>query len=223
MPLRTIPLVTGEFYHIYNRGIARQPVFLNRRDYERFLFTLSFYRFLDIPVKLSRLLQLNKEQRKTLITTLDDKGNKQVEIISFVLIPNHFHLLLQQTREGGISNFMRRAIDSWTRYFNTKHTRLGALFQGVFKAVRVESDEQLIHLSRYIHLNPLVSYVVKEADFITYPWSSLPDYLKGNSSFVNIDIVLRHFASSEAYKKYIFDQIDYAKKLELIKHLTFDT
>lgn len=222
MPVRSTPLVTGEFYHIYNRGIARQPVFLSKRDYERFILTLSYYRFLNPPVKLSRLLQLPEDQRKDLITELEGKKKKLVNIVSFVLIPNHFHLLLKQTAEQGISHYMRRTVNSWARYFNTKYNRPGALFQGAFKAIHIETDEQLIHLSRYIHLNPLVSYVVKEKDFLSYPWSSLPDYLSGKSSFVELGPVLNQFSSSTVYQKFVLDQADYAKSLEAIKHLVFE-
>lgn len=222
MPIRTTPLVKGEFYHIYNRGAAYQPAFLNKRDYERFIFTLSYYLFPAPPVKLSRFLHLPAEEQKHLLLDLDKTKERLVEIISFVLMPNHFHLLLKQTAEQGISHYMRRTVNSWARYFNTKHNRPGALFQGPFKALRVETDEQLIHLSRYIHLNPLVSYVVKEKDFLSYPWSSLPDFLNGKSSFINTDVILSQFSSPSAYKRFVFDQTDYAKKLGEIKHLTLE-
>lgn len=222
MPTRSVPLVTGEFYHVYNRGIARQPVFLSKRDYERFILTLSYYRFLNPQVKLSRLLQFPEVVREDYIAELKKKGKKTVEIVSFVLLSNHFHLLLKQTSENGISNFLRRAINSWTRYFNTKHARPGALFQGAFKAIHIETEEQLIHLSRYIHLNPLVSFVVKEKDFLSYPWSSLSDFLKGNSRLVYSNPVLSQFPSTERYEKFVLDQADYAKELAQIKHLILE-
>lgn len=222
MPLRTIPLIIGQYYHIFNRGVARQPVFLNKRDYERFIHTLSYYRYVHPPVKLSRLLHLPKKEREKLMLSLEVKGEKMVEIICYVLMPNHFHLLLKQNTDGGISTFIRLAVNSWTRYFNTKHNRPGSLFQGAFKAVRVESDEQLIHLSRYIHLNPLVSYLVKEKDFLSYPWSSLPEFLNGTSILVNTAPVLSHFSSPGKYTEFVFNQADYGKQLEKIKHLTLE-
>jgi putative transposase len=167
-------------------------------------------------------MQLPENQRKDLISELWGKKGKLVEIISFALLPNHFHLLLRQSADNGISTFMRLAINSWTRYFNTKHNRPGALFQGVFKAVHIETDEQLIHLSRYIHLNPLLAFVVKEKDFLSYPWSSLSDYINGKSSFVDLDTVLSYFPSLETYRKFVCNQIDYARELEKIKHLTIE-
>src|SRR3989338_6619233 len=184
MPVRFIPLVNGEYYHIYNRGSGRQPVFLNKIDYQRFILTLSYYRFLDPKIKLSRLSILPNVKRKAFIENLESNGKKQIEILSYVLMPNHFHFLLKQINQNGISNFMRLAINSWSHYFNKKYNRPGSLFQGAFKAVHIESEEQLIHLSRYIHLNPLVSHVVREKDFLSYPWSSLSDYLQGKSQLV---------------------------------------
>ena len=103
-----------------------------------------------------------------------------VDIGAYCLMPNHFHILLQQLQDNGISTFVRKLLNSYTRYFNTKNERIGPLFQGQFKAVRVESDEQLLHLTRYIHLNPLVGYVVK--DLRNFEWSSYLDYIKNKLS-----------------------------------------
>ncbi|OGG11018.1 hypothetical protein A2Z00_03715 [Candidatus Gottesmanbacteria bacterium RBG_13_45_10] len=165
---------------------------------------------------------LNQEERQKILLNSNTADKRLVEIICYVFMPNHFHLLVKQTREDGIRLFVARALNSYTRYSNTKRKRVGTLFQGTFKAVRVEDDEQLIHLSRYIHLNPLVSYVVKDADFLTYPWSSLPDYLQNNTMGVSTQYILSHFRSQEEYKQFVLDQVDYAKKLQDIKHLTFD-
>lgn len=211
-----------EYYHIYNRGIAKQPVFFNKKDYERFLLALSFYRFANPPLKLSRLLQLAKSIREPLLQKMSNRGEKLVEIICFALMPNHFHLLLQQIKEHGISIFLSKSVNSYTRYVNTKLERQGDLFQGVFKALHLETDEQLLHLSRYIHLNPVVSYLVKESALSDYPWSSFPDYLRGQPSFLKLEPVLFQFPSPKDYQKFVFDQIDYAKKLEEIKHLLLE-
>lgn len=219
---RSIPLVTGEYYHVYNRGVGKQPTFLSRWDYEQMMLTIPYYQLPDPPVKLSRFKELPQEQRMSFLGKHEREKEKLVEIVSFVLMPNHFHLLLHQTKDNGISIFISLITNSFTRYFNTKHKRVGPIFQGVFKAVHVETDEQLLHLSRYIHLNPLVSFVVKEENFLSYPWSSFPDYLKGKSSLVTIKSVLSHFSTSQKYQEFVLDQADYGKKLERIKHLTLE-
>lgn len=138
-------------------------------------------------------------------------------------MPNHFHLLLKQVAAGGISQFMRKVADGYTRYFNTKHLRIGPIFQGAFKAVHVSSDEQLLHVSRYIHLNPLVSAVVKENNFLNYPWSSLINYIDTpSSSFINPEPILQSFKSPKKYLEFVMDQAEYGKRLEEIKHLILE-
>ena len=222
MPDIRTPLVNNEFYHLFNRGISRQPTFLSKWDFEQALLTLSYYRFQNIPVKLSRFKELAKNKKEEIFSNLNFRKKQLVDIVCFVLMPNHFHFILKQNIDNGISKFISQVTNSYTRYFNTKHQRAGPLFQGIFKSVHIESNEQLIHLSRYIHLNPLVSYVVKEKDFLPYPWSSLPDYLIGQSSLVDIVSVLSHFLTPQKYLKFVLDQADYAKKLEKIKHLILE-
>lgn len=222
MPQRFTPLVNEEYYHIFNRGVAFQPTYLVKRDYEKFLQCISYYRFNNLPSRLSKFLLLPKDEREKVLQDLEKRNDKVIEINAFCLMPNHFHLLLKQVRDGGISKFMRQLSDSYTRYFNVKYERVGPVFQGAFKAVHVDTDEQLIHLSRYIHLNPLASFVVKEKYFIDYPWSSLKNYLNGNPSMVNTRTILTHFKSAKEYLEFIMDQADYSKELEKIKHLTLE-
>lgn len=221
MPYRVTPLVNEEYYHVYNRGAASQPTYSSKKDYERFFLALTYYRF-DVPFKLSHLLQIPQSDRKNVISGLEKSGHKDVDIAAFALMPNHFHILLQQKAGGGISRFMKKITDSYTRYFNTKHERVGSLFQGAFKTVHIETDEQLVHLSRYIHLNPLVSFIVRDEDFFSYPWSSLKYYVGGGASLVNTKPVLAHFKNAQEYLKFVLDQADYGKKLERIKHLTLE-
>ena len=138
-------------------------------------------------------------------------------------MPNHFHLLLKQATNTGISRFVSKFCDSYSKYFNIKHDRVGPLFQGPFKAVRVESEKQLIHLSRYIHLNPIASFLIKESELDSYPWSSLPEYLAplGNT-LSNPRFIGELFKSPSKYRDFVHNHIDYAQKLEHIKHLAFD-
>ena len=116
---------------------------------------------------------------------------------------------------------MGKFANSYTKYFNTKHERVGPLMQGLFKSVWVEDDEQLIHLSRYIHINPVASFIIDEKELESYQWSSLPEYL-ATSGFCEMQTVLSQFKTVHAYRKFIHDHISYAKDLEKIKHLTFE-
>lgn len=215
------PLVNDHYYHVLNRGVARQNIFKSRWDYKHALNALSYYRFVNPPMKLSYFQNLAQDVREDTMRELAN-SEKYVEIISFVFMPNHFHLLLKQTHDNGISKFISQFCNSYSRYFNTKYQRVGPLFQGRFKSVLVESTEQLMHLSRYIHLNPVVSAVISEKDLMSYEFSSLPEYMSGNYRIVKSEAILENFSSIKEYKKFLLDHISYAKELEKVKHLTLE-
>src|SRR3972149_5063142 len=207
MPRRKRPLVTGEIYHVFNRGVARTNIFSGKRSYERMLDCLWYYRFRDPPLKLSHFLALSKDAQREVVERLRETRETIVEVYSFCLMPNHFHLLLSQTIDGGISDFMRKAVNSYSTYFNVLQERIGPLLQGVFQAVRVESDEQLIHVSRYIHRNPWIGHVIKRNDLRSFPWSSLPDYLESKSgTFITKERILSYFSSPLKYEKFVMDE-----------------
>lgn len=219
---RNVILATNEIYHIFNRGVERRQIFTHKWEYQRALDTISYYRFLEPPIRYSKYIVLEKKKRIQLLDALLT-SQLQVDILAFCLMPNHFHLLLKQTANSGISRFVFKFCDSYSKYFNVKHDRVGPLFQGPFKAVRVESEEQLIHLSRYIHLNPISSFLIKEPELDSYPWSSLPEYLAPlKNTLSNPKLIGGLFKSPSKYRDFVHDQIDYAQKLEHIKHLAFD-
>lgn len=219
---RKIAFANNYYYHVFNRGIDRREVFTDKREYLRAIETLKYYRFSTLKVKLSRFLKLAEEEKSKLISKLNIE-NKLVEILSFCLMPNHFHFLLKQIRDNGISKFLANFTNSYTKYFNTKHERNGPLFQGLFKAVFVETDEQLVHLSRYIHLNPCTSSITEIDKLNNYPWSSFPEYLaSGKEKICAIDEILGFFKNSKTYEKFVFDQAAYAKELHQIKHLIME-
>lgn len=213
MPYRIIPFVNGQYYHIYNRGLEKQLVFFGTRDYSRFLQTLFYYQIQNPKPRFSTY-QVSK-----LFPV--DPTKKIVAIISYCLMPNHFHLLVKQLQDGGISEFMRKSMHSFTKYRNVKYGRQGPVFQGVFKAVLVETEEQLIHLSRYIHLNPLVSLLTKYLKL--YPWSSYGSFIGlNNDQSVAKEDILTFFKSPKDYEKFVLDQADYGRTLELLKHAAID-
>jgi len=148
-------------------------------------------------------------------------NNRIVEIICYCLMPNHFHLLLKQVREKGISEFMSKISNSYTKYFNTKGKRTGPLLQGDFKSVHIGSTEQLIHTHRYIHINPKEGFLVKNLQ--DYKWSSYLEYLNLESDPIcNKKTIFEQFQSVNSYKEFISDHLGYVKNLEGIKHLALD-
>ncbi len=222
MPGRATVLASGHYYHIFNRGLDRRVTFSGRREYQRAILSLNFYRYQSPPNRLSEFLSLSSENQAFVLEKLVQKESL-IQLIAFCLMPNHFHLLIKQLIDGGISKFMSNFQNSYTRYFNTKHKRKGSLFEDQFKAVMVETNEQLVHLSRYIHLNPYTSYIIKDVDgLIEYPWSSFREYLELEKGICSKEIVLGEFKGKEEYKRFVLNQKDYQRRLDQIKHLSFE-
>lgn len=222
--IRKTVFANDEIYHVFNRGIEKRSVFTSKKEFERALLTLDYYRFKNPSLKLSKALLLNLDERSDFLNNLRKGSEKLVEALAYCLMPNHFHFLLKQKLGGGISKFVSNFTNSYTRYFNIRNKkREGPLFQGIFKSVLIEDNDQLIHVQRYIHINPAVSFAVELEDLENYQWSSLSEYLSiKNREICDKEIILRQFSSIKSYRKFIFDQIDYARKLEKIKHLIME-
>jgi putative transposase len=218
-PRRTV-FANGEIYHVYNRGIEGVPVFTSAKEYKRAIVTLFYYSFSKPSLKLSEALKLADSLRQEFFDKLKQL-ERRVEIICYCLMPNHFHFLLKQLEKGGVQKFVGDFTNSYTRYFNSRHdARVGPIFQGPFKVVHIDTNEQLLHTSRYIHINPAVSFLVKKEKLEDYPWSSLPEYLgKAVEEICSKDIILDQFKSVDDYRKFVFEQIDYGRELERMKHL----
>lgn len=213
MPYRKIGFDNANVYHVFNRGVEKRKIFSTDYDRNRFLETFFYYQFANPKPKYSTYKRFRTQDF--------DKNPKIVEIICYCLMPNHFHLMIRQLEDGGIQEFVRKLSNSYTRYFNTKNKRVGPLFQGVFKAVQIETDEQLMHVSRYIHLNPYVSNLVKNLEDFRY--SSYPDYVGlRDNQLCNKELVLGFFKNIGEYKSFVTDQKSYGAELEKIKHLLIE-
>lgn len=209
----------GEYYHIYNRGIEKRDIFLDQSDFNRFIILLKIANSKE-PV------HIQKTRRKSQGLTLTDNKEKILEIGSYCLMPNHFHLLIKETVEGGISKFMSKIMTAYTMYFNKKYERSGALFQGTFKAEHANSDEYLKYLFSYIHLNPvkLIQPDWKESgienkdkiiNFLKdYKHSSYLDYMGVNreeNKIINKEVFPEYFPSIDDFEREIFDWLDLVK------------
>jgi len=147
MPSRNIirSYLENSYYHIYNRGVEKRDIFLDDQDYKVFLHFLKRY--------LTKPPESPEQVRPLWRSDLFDK----IKLIAYCLMNNHFHLMVKQSTKEATTDFMRALIDSYVRYFNEKYERVGSLFQGRFKAVLIDSEPYLLHLTRYIHLNPIES------------------------------------------------------------------
>jgi putative transposase len=160
------------YYHVYNRGVEKREIFLDNDDYRVFLHFLKVYLSPKVIKKdFTGREKFQETQRKNFANDID--------LLAFCLMPNHYHLLIKQTNERSMSDFMRCLTTAYVMYFNKKYKRAGTLFQGRYKAVSVKNDDYLLHLSRYIHLNPTktVKGLTLDDGLERYDFSSYPDYL----------------------------------------------
>lgn len=179
---------TGSYYHIYNRGVEKRDIFLDRWDCLRFLEALNYYRQTPLPMKLS-------DFKRGLIKIKQIENQKEIiKLFCYSLMPNHFHLLIQQLADGGITQFLKKLSNSYTRFFNTKYDRIGPLFQGSFKARLIETNEYLLQLSKYIHKN---TFPLDRWERRVYPYSSYGYYLSGEKHpFCNTEFILSYFSKT---------------------------
>lgn len=223
------PFEIKEIYHIYNRGTDKRNIFLDQADHERFIKSLLYFND-SRPVVMGKLE--NKEENK--VAPWKER-EKFVEILAFCLMPNHYHLLIQEIKESGITNFMKKLGTGYTMYFNKRYERNGVLFQGQFKSVHVDQDSYLHHILHYIHLNPLdlsmfwrdgkmdAKRALKFLD--SYLWSSYPKYT--NKKFASKEwenILDRNFLEEFYSNKYQTDLIDWLDSIDLnyIQHLLLE-
>ena len=189
----------GGYYHIYNRGVNKQTIFEDEKDYKTFLSFLEFY--------LTPTVNLQGESLKEEISPSRILKNYfgEITLLAYCLMPNHFHLFVRQETERGIDNFMRSLATKYVRYFNTRYDRIGPLFQGPYKAVRVENEYQFIYLSKYIHRNPMDLFTFKESPrrLSEYKFSSYGNYLhQFSQSWVNTSEILGLFSATNKNYSY---------------------
>lgn len=209
--MRKQKLASDNIYHVYNRGVEKRDIFVDDKDYSRFISGAGLFNDINPAYNVGfRLKQSNINSENQYVSE-----RKLVDILAFCLMPNHFHLLLRQKENNGISKFMNKIGVGYTNYFNLKYKRVGPLFQGAFKAVLIDKESQFLYIPYYIHLNPLdlkitnwkenginkPKYAIEFID--SYRWSSHGDYI-GKSDFrdiINKDILNEFFINPENYKK----------------------
>ena len=208
----------GRIFHICNKSIANYGIFKDRRNTLRFVQTLNYYNRIDKKRKLSNYLKLKKGKHAN-SNLLSLKETNKLKFLAYCIMLDHYHLLIKVLRNNILSKYMSDVENSFSRYFNIKFKRKGPIWQSRFRSVEIKTDEQLLHVSRYIHLNPTTSYLVDKPE--DWEFSSYKDYI--NSDYY-LQKVLNEFTinSSLKYKKFCEDQIDYQRKLKEIKKLILE-
>jgi len=217
---RKISFAPGEYYHVYNRGADKRLIFIELHDYRRFIALLYFCNNTS-PVDINEHFREGKEFLDIFSVT---KVDTLVDIGAYCLMPNHFHLLLREKIDGGITKFMSKLSTAYSMYFNKKNDRTGVLFEGRFKATHADTDEYLKYLFSYIHLNPvkIIDPTWKENGIngptppkhylFAYAYSSYQDYTQSNrkeSSVLNKDAFPQYFSSFRDFEQHIYEWLTF--------------
>ena len=197
----------GEYYHLYNRGTEKRIIFLDEQDYHHFLF----------------LIYICNTEKSIILRNIDeffDRGEAIIDIGAFCLMPNHFHILVHEKIENGISTYMRKLLTGYSMYFNKKYKRTGKLYEGVFKSTHANQDIYLKYLYSYIHLNPakLMNKNWKKnknkntANFFeyifSYPYSSMQEYSNRKFKIVNPLEFPAYFKNPQDHKKELLEWLN---------------
>ncbi len=212
MPRRPHSFTIGGFYHVFNRGVEKRIIFLDDTDRYQFLLALAFYQQVKVYARLS-LTDFQLHDRKEPLL---------YKIHAYCLMDNHFHLLVEEVATEGIRRGLRHALDSYARYFNRKYNRTGSLFQGRFKSVPIQSNEQLIHVARYIFLNRVVAG--KEEPLGSYPWNGYREFQSGAQFGLCEQGTLLAFFQGDRkkFQEFVEDHLAYAQSLKEIKDLVLE-
>jgi len=192
MARRKVTFIQGGVYHVYNRGANRQPIFRSDENYRSLLLRVKKY-----------------------------ASDWDVTAIAYCLMPNHYHFVLRQDGQRPLNGFMQAVFNSYTKAFNKMCNRTGTLFEGPFRALPVTQENYLLHLCRYIHLNPLAAGLVTSLDDWFYS-----NYLEWTNqrggTLVDREFVRGRFPTPEAYRQFVIEYAPPEHMERAIQQLTFD-
>lgn len=208
MSLRKKSFAVEEFYHLYNRGTEKRIIFLDEQDYHYFLF-------------LMYTCNTTKNIKSRDTGNNFDREENIIDIGAYCLMPNHFHILVREKIEGGISKYMLKLMTGYSMYFNKKYIRTGKLYEGVFKSTHIDTDNYLKYIYSYIHLNPAKiidkKWKEKRTKSITellkyvfdYPYSSLKEYTNEKFYILNPSQFPTYFKITNDHKKELFEWLNF--------------
>ena len=206
MSTRKQTFVVGEFYHLYNRGTEKRKIFLEKKDYQKFIYLMYL-------CNTTKSIELRK------IGENFDRQELLVNIGAYCLMPNHFHILITEKLENGISRYMLKLMTAYSMYFNKKYERTGKLYEGVFKSTHINNDNYFKYLYSYIHLNPAKivdknwrenKNTIKLLQFVLdYPYSSIGEYRKNKFTILNPEPFPHYFEKINDHYKELFDWLNF--------------
>ena len=214
MSIRKINLVQGEYYHIYNRGNSKQKIFHDKEDYLRFISLL----YISNTSENFNLYDLARDPNFDIYDL--ERKNLLVNIGAYCLMPNHFHILITQIEENGISKFMQKLGTAYSMYYNKKYERTGGLFEGKFKSQHLDTDRYLKYIFSYIHLNPIkliqkdwkekgIKNIKEAIDYLNkYTYSSCLDFLgekRVQNKILNTESFPKYFPNKASFIEEILE------------------
>ncbi|MFQ5452154.1 MAG: transposase [Candidatus Paceibacterota bacterium] len=231
MPKRNPPLITGTHYHVFNRTIAGQKVFITSADIKRMLDLVDYCRF-PHRIRYSELIRKTPKEQKNMLSNIIEEFDPVIELYTAEIMSNHYHIIAKQLAEDGIRYFVSNLQNAFAKYYNDKYDRNGGMFQSPFKAINIESEEQLKHIIRYNHLNPVTAGIISIDELEYYETSSFQYYVHNDrtpirlfdpknpkAKFISTHLILSLFETGQAYKQFVFNQADYQRSLHELKKL----
>jgi len=200
--------ISNTIYHLCNKSIAGFKIFKDKENCIRFLKTLYYYNTNNYAVRFSFA---NKKSSLNNFQLLQPKKNSKIKFISYCIMPDHYHILIKLLKNNCLSRYINTVESSFTRYLNIKTFRKGPLWQSAFKAVRIKTQKQLTHVTRYIHLNPTTNKLVENPE--DWEFSSFKEYIFNKKILQNIltEVTIKNI---DIYKKFVLDRKDYQQKLK---------
>ncbi len=215
MPYKKLIISNNFYLHVFNKSIAGYQIFRHKNNARRFLLAVNYYNSVNVSSPLSQYL---KENQLDLSNLLFNRDENIVDIIAYCLMPDHYHFLVKIKFKKFFIPLFSKIENSYSRFFNEKNKRRGPLWQSRFKKVIIESNEQLLHTVRYIHLNPVTDNLVKKPE--DWEFSSYRFYISSNKLFRSKkEITIK---TIKAFKKFTENQIHYQKKLRKIKKILLE-
>lgn len=205
---------SNQFYHVCNKSISNYSIFRKRLFVQRFLDVVDYYNTKELVQNFGKTKQLKELLLPGLLTTNDERI---IDLYAYCIMPDHYHLLFKVLEPDYITNYISKIQNSYTRFYNLQNKRKGPLWQSRYRVTDIASDEQLLHVSRYIHLNPTTGKLVEKPE--DWPYSTYYSYI--NTNILKEKTALR-ISSIQAYRTFVEGNIDYQQKLKEIKKLLLD-
>ena len=211
-----------QIYHVFSRSIAEFKIFNDNSEFARLISGIRYYQLENPEIRFCKVIQQNKDKNTPSPVNMSLIQHKKIlDIIAYCIMPTHLHFVIKPILENSIPTFIGNLLNSYSRYFNIKHNRKGPLWEGRYRKVLVDSDEQLLHLTRYVHLNPVTAYLVNKPE--DWPASSYREYL---SITADGDRICKYDGLLDidpiAYRKFTEDRISYQRNLAKIKKIMLE-